>query len=125
MNAVNRQVTRIVVLVLCVMSLTVLPWPATGLAAPPAGPEAGITAYLVQQGVRGASVWLEGAALIVAFQQPPAETAAAQVRRFREHDEATLRAQAAVKDDESKVIATAQASAQQLEGLFEADQRPN
>ena len=54
-----------------------------------------------------------------------AETAAAQVRRFREHDEATLRAQAAVKDDESKVIATAQASAQQLEGLFEADQRPN
>jgi len=55
----------------------------------------------------------------------PAETAAAQVRRFREHDEATLRAQAAVKDDESKVIATAQASAQQLEGLFEADQRPN
>ena len=54
-----------------------------------------------------------------------AETAAAQVRRFREHDEATLRVQAAVKDDESKVIATAQASAQQLEGLFEADQRPN
>jgi hypothetical protein len=46
------------------------------------------------------------------------------VRRFREHDEATLRAQAAVKDDESKLIATAQASAQQLESLFEADQRP-
>ena len=51
-------------------------------------------------------------------------TAADQVRRFREHDEATLRAQAAVKDDEGKLIATAQASAQQLESLFEADQRP-
>ena len=51
-------------------------------------------------------------------------TATDQVRRFREHDEATLRAQAAVKDDESKLIATAQASAQQLESLFEADQRP-
>jgi glutathione-regulated potassium-efflux system ancillary protein KefC/glutathione-regulated potassium-efflux system protein KefB len=51
-------------------------------------------------------------------------TAADQVRRFREHDEATLRTQAAVKDDESKLIATAQASAQQLESLFEADQRP-
>jgi glutathione-regulated potassium-efflux system ancillary protein KefC/glutathione-regulated potassium-efflux system protein KefB len=50
--------------------------------------------------------------------------AADQVRRFREHDEATLRTQAAVKDDESKLIATAQASAQQLESLFEADQRP-
>jgi monovalent cation:proton antiporter-2 (CPA2) family protein len=51
-----------------------------------------------------------------------AETAAQQVRTFREHDEQTLRAQAAVKDDEQKLIASAQASAQQLENLFEADQ---
>lgn len=51
----------------------------------------------------------------------PRDTAAAQVRRFRAHDEETLLAQAAVKDDETKLVATAQASAQQLEGLFEAD----
>lgn len=53
----------------------------------------------------------------------PRDTAAAQVRRFRAHDEETLLAQAAVKDDETKLVATAQASAQQLEGLFEADAR--
>jgi len=52
-----------------------------------------------------------------------AETAAMQVRRFREHDESTLQAQAAVKDDEAKLIASAQASARQLESLFEADVR--
>jgi len=52
-----------------------------------------------------------------------AETAAMQVRRFREHDESTLQAQAAVKDDEAKLIASAQASARQLESLFEADAR--
>ena len=51
----------------------------------------------------------------------PRDAAASQVRRFRAHDEATLRAQAAVKDDETKLIATAQASAQQLEKLFDAD----
>ena len=51
----------------------------------------------------------------------PRDTAASQVRKFRAHDEATLRAQAAVKDDETKLIATAQASAQQLEKLFDAD----
>ena len=49
------------------------------------------------------------------------EAAAAQVRRFRAHDESTLQAQAAVRDDETKLIATALASAQQLESLFEAD----
>jgi glutathione-regulated potassium-efflux system ancillary protein KefC/glutathione-regulated potassium-efflux system protein KefB len=51
------------------------------------------------------------------------EAAASQVRRFRAHDEATLEAQAAVRDDESKLIASARASAQQLESLFEADSR--
>ena len=52
------------------------------------------------------------------------DDAARQVRRFRAHDEETLRAQAAVKDDEEKLIATAQASARQLEGLFEVDSTP-
>ena len=51
------------------------------------------------------------------------EAAASQVRRFRAHDEGTLQAQAAVHDDETKLIATAKASATQLEGLFEADAR--
>jgi glutathione-regulated potassium-efflux system ancillary protein KefC/glutathione-regulated potassium-efflux system protein KefB len=46
-----------------------------------------------------------------------------QVRLFRQHDESTLQAQAAVKDDEAKLIASAQASARQLESLFEADAR--
>jgi monovalent cation:proton antiporter-2 (CPA2) family protein len=49
------------------------------------------------------------------------EASAEQVRRFREHDEATLAVQASVQDDETKLIATARASAQQLESLFEAD----
>jgi glutathione-regulated potassium-efflux system ancillary protein KefC/glutathione-regulated potassium-efflux system protein KefB len=49
------------------------------------------------------------------------ETAAAQVRRFRTHDDEVLRKQAAIKDDEEKMIATTQASAKQLESLFEAD----
>ena len=49
------------------------------------------------------------------------ETAATQVQRFRAHDEETLRQQAAVGNDEEKLIATAQASARQLEKLFEAD----
>jgi glutathione-regulated potassium-efflux system ancillary protein KefC/glutathione-regulated potassium-efflux system protein KefB len=53
----------------------------------------------------------------------PSAIAAAQVRRFRANDEETLRAQAAVQDDETKIIATAQASARQLERLFEADQQ--
>ena len=49
------------------------------------------------------------------------DDAISQVRRFRQHDEATLQAQAAVHDDETKFIATTVASARQLEGLFEAD----
>jgi glutathione-regulated potassium-efflux system protein KefB len=49
------------------------------------------------------------------------DASAEQVRRFREHDEATLAVQASVKDDETKLIATTRASAQQLESLFEAD----
>ena len=44
------------------------------------------------------------------------------VRRFRQHDEATLAAQYAVKEDETKFLATTQESAQQLEKLFETDE---
>ncbi|HYM28412.1 MAG TPA: monovalent cation:proton antiporter-2 (CPA2) family protein [Steroidobacteraceae bacterium] len=44
------------------------------------------------------------------------------VRRFRTHDEATLAAQYAVKEDQVKFAATTLAAAQQLERLFEADQ---
>ena len=44
------------------------------------------------------------------------------VRRFREHDQNTLLAQYAVKEDEEKFRATSIAAAQQLERLFEADE---
>jgi hypothetical protein len=43
------------------------------------------------------------------------------LRRFREHDEATLLAQYAVKEDEAKFLATSREAAEQLEKLFEAD----
>ena len=43
------------------------------------------------------------------------------VRKFRQHDEATLAAQYAVKEDEAKFLATTRESAQQLEKLFETD----
>jgi glutathione-regulated potassium-efflux system ancillary protein KefC/glutathione-regulated potassium-efflux system protein KefB len=54
----------------------------------------------------------------------PRDAAARQVRSFRAHDEETLRAQAGMKDDEERLIASAQASARQLESLFEADSMP-
>lgn len=44
------------------------------------------------------------------------------VRKFRMHDEATFDAQYAVKDDETKFLATSREAAQQLEGLFKADE---
>lgn len=49
------------------------------------------------------------------------EAAVSDVRRFREHDAATLAAQAAMKDDEEKIMATSKEAAAQLERLFEAD----
>ncbi|HEY6484124.1 MAG TPA: monovalent cation:proton antiporter-2 (CPA2) family protein [Steroidobacteraceae bacterium] len=52
--------------------------------------------------------------------EPPAQARAA-VRKFRRHDEATLEAQYAVKDDETKFLAASREAAQQLEKLFEAD----
>ena len=48
-------------------------------------------------------------------------SAKALVRKFRQHDEVTFDAQYAVKDDETKFIATSVAAASQLEELFEAD----
>jgi glutathione-regulated potassium-efflux system ancillary protein KefC/glutathione-regulated potassium-efflux system protein KefB len=45
------------------------------------------------------------------------------VALFRAHDEATLQGQFEIRGDEAKFQATAQASAVQLESLFEADRR--
>jgi monovalent cation:proton antiporter-2 (CPA2) family protein len=44
------------------------------------------------------------------------------LRRFRRHDEQTLQAQYAVKDDEEKLLSTSREAAKQLEKLFEADE---
>jgi glutathione-regulated potassium-efflux system protein KefB len=44
------------------------------------------------------------------------------VRRFRQHDERTLAAQYAVKEDTTKFQATSREAAQQLEKLFETDE---
>jgi len=70
----------------------------------------------------GSSLEVAEAALVALG--TPRQAASAQVRRFRAHDEETLRAQAAVRDDEEKLIATAAASARQLESLFETDATP-
>jgi glutathione-regulated potassium-efflux system protein KefB len=43
------------------------------------------------------------------------------VHRFRVHDESTMAKQQAVKDDETKFLATVRESAEQLQHLFEAD----
>jgi hypothetical protein len=45
------------------------------------------------------------------------------VRKFRQHDETTLAAQYAVKEDETKLIAASREAAKQLEQLFEADEK--
>ena len=43
------------------------------------------------------------------------------VHQFRVHDEATMAIQQAVRDDESKFLATTRESAEQLLHLFETD----
>jgi len=68
----------------------------------------------------GSSLEMAGRVLEALGAAPAAAREA--VRRFREHDEATLAAQYAVKEDESKFRATTVEAAQQLEKLFEADQ---
>lgn len=65
---------------------------------------------------------LEMAATVLETLGEPAGSAKAIVRRFRQHDEATFEAQYAVKDDETKFLATSREAASQLERLFEADE---
>jgi len=68
----------------------------------------------------GSSLEMAGRVLEALGESPTAAREA--VRRFRAHDEATLAAQYAVKEDENKFRATTVEAAQQLEKLFEADQ---
>jgi glutathione-regulated potassium-efflux system ancillary protein KefC/glutathione-regulated potassium-efflux system protein KefB len=65
---------------------------------------------------------LEIAAAVLETLGETKANASEAVRRFREHDQKTLQAQYAVKDDEEKFRATSIAAAKQLERLFEADQ---
>jgi glutathione-regulated potassium-efflux system ancillary protein KefC/glutathione-regulated potassium-efflux system protein KefB len=65
---------------------------------------------------------LEIAAAVLETLGEPHASAREVVRRFREHDQKTLLAQYAVKEDEEKFRATSLAAAQQLERLFEADE---
>jgi hypothetical protein len=44
------------------------------------------------------------------------------IRKFRQHDEATLLQQYEVNEDETKLVAASREAAQQLEKLFEADE---
>lgn len=61
-----------------------------------------------------------GAWVLQALGETPA-SARNVVRKFRQHDETTLAAQYAVKEDETKFLATSREAAQQLEKLFETD----
>jgi glutathione-regulated potassium-efflux system ancillary protein KefC/glutathione-regulated potassium-efflux system protein KefB len=64
---------------------------------------------------------LEMAAGVLEALGETATAARSTVKRFREHDEATLAAQFAVRDDDQKLIASAHEAVKQLEKLFEAD----
>lgn len=64
---------------------------------------------------------LEMAAQVLEALGEPASRARETVRKFREHDQATLLAQYAIKDDDEKLVAKSQEAAAQLERLFEAD----
>lgn len=55
----------------------------------------------------------------------PADTALARRERFREHDEALLREQHLVYDDEAALIASNKEALRELERLFEADVEPD
>ena len=61
-----------------------------------------------------------GERILVRLGLPP-EAAAERARRFREHDEALLRTQYMVQDDEAAIIQTAQQARRELEQLFSAD----
>jgi len=64
---------------------------------------------------------LEMAEAVLQALGEPAATARGAVKKFRRHDESTLAAQYAVKDDEEKLVAASFEAARQLERLFEAD----
>jgi glutathione-regulated potassium-efflux system ancillary protein KefC/glutathione-regulated potassium-efflux system protein KefB len=64
---------------------------------------------------------LEMAAQVLEALGEPASRARETVRKFREHDQATLLAQYAIKDDDEKLVAKSREAAAQLERLFEAD----
>ena len=51
----------------------------------------------------------------------PRDVAHERARRFREHDEALLRRQYLVHDDEAALIQSSQDARQELEQLFDAD----
>jgi glutathione-regulated potassium-efflux system protein KefB len=53
----------------------------------------------------------------------PADVAAQRVQRFREHDEALLKSQHLIYDDEDALVASARDARTELEHLFEADAR--
>jgi len=82
--------------------------------------DAGVT--VIVRETYGSSLEMAGRVLEVLGSTPTAAREA--VRRFRVHDEATLAAQYAVKEDESKFRATTVEAAKQLEKLFEADEKP-
>jgi glutathione-regulated potassium-efflux system ancillary protein KefC/glutathione-regulated potassium-efflux system protein KefB len=65
---------------------------------------------------------LEMAATVLEKLGTSSADARAVVRKFRQHDEATLEAQYAVKDDDAKFVATSREAAKQLEELFAADE---
>jgi len=65
---------------------------------------------------------LDLAASVLQALGEPQGSARSIVKRFRQHDEATLQAQYAVKEDEGKFLATSREAAQQLEKLFETDE---
>lgn len=53
----------------------------------------------------------------------PEDVAIARRERFREHDEALLREQHLVYDDEAALIASSQEALRELQRLFEADRK--
>jgi glutathione-regulated potassium-efflux system ancillary protein KefC/glutathione-regulated potassium-efflux system protein KefB len=65
---------------------------------------------------------LEMAASVLETLGDTTANARSVVKKFRQHDEATLNAQYAVKDDDAKFVATSREAAKQLEALFAADE---
>ncbi|MBS0365751.1 MAG: cation:proton antiporter [Proteobacteria bacterium] len=79
-------------------------------------------AHVIVRETLGSSLEMSEAVLLSLGQSPAAAREA--VRRFRRHDEETLAAQYAVKEDEEKFLATSREAARQLEHLFDTDSEP-